>query len=140
MECGNCTVCCTLSVVLELNKKAGEHCFNCIDHGCKIYGKHPQVCKDFECAHLQAGTNIELRPDKCGVMFWKKNERIFCGAAMPGVPITDLALKQIASFKQQGYSVVLLKKGDKPHIELAKEHNEKEVYKEYINLLRDGNL
>lgn len=140
MECGDCTVCCTISVVSELNKKAWEHCFNCVDKGCRIYGKHPQVCKDFECAFLQGGTNIELRPDKCGVMFWKKNERIFCGANMTGLPITDLALKQIASFKQQGYSVVLLKKGDKPHIELAKGHDQEEIGKEYIDILTHGNL
>jgi len=140
MKCVECTVCCTLSVVSELNKKAWEQCFNCVNDGCKIYGNHPQVCKDFECAYLQGGKDIELRPDKCGVMFWKKSERIFCGASMPGIPITDLALKQIASFKNQGYSVVLLKMGEKPHIELAKGHNEKIVYKEYTDLLRNGNL
>ena len=123
MECGECTVCCTLSVVDELNKKAWERCFNCIGNGCSIYGKHPQVCKDFECAYLQGGNNIELRPDKCGVMFWKKSERIFCGAMMPGVPITDVVLKQIASFKNQGYSLVLLKIGEKPYIELSEGHN-----------------
>lgn len=140
MECGDCTVCCTLSVVLELNKKAGEHCFHCIDNGCEIYGKHPQVCKDFECAFLQGGTNIELRPDKCGIMFVKKNERIFSGMLVPDMSVSDLAKKQIASFKQQGYSVVLLKFGEKPHIELAKGHSRKEIYDEYINLLIDGNV
>jgi len=40
MECGDCTACCTLSVVEVLNKKAGEHCFHCINNGCDIYGKH----------------------------------------------------------------------------------------------------
>jgi hypothetical protein len=140
MECGDCTVCCTLSVVSELNKKAGEHCTHC-DKGCKIYGNHPQVCKDFECAYLQGGKNINLRPDKCGIMFFKKNERIFCGILVPDTPIDDLAFKQIVSFKNQGYSVILLKLGEKqPHIELAKGHNEKEIYQEYINLLRNGNL
>lgn len=140
MECGECTVCCTLSVVKELNKKAWEQCFHCVNNGCEIYGNHPKVCKDFECAYLQGGNNIELRPDKCGVMFWKKSERIFCGASMPGIPTTDLALKQIASFKNQGYSVVLLKMGEKPHIELAEGHDEKIIYKEYTDLLRNGNL
>lgn len=140
MECGDCTVCCTLSVVKELNKKAGEHCFNCVNNGCKVYGKHPQVCKDFECAYLQGGNNIELRPDKCGVMFWKKSDRIFCGSAMPGLPITDVALKQIASFKQQGYSVVLLKIGEEIHIELAEGHDKETIYKEYINILTNGNV
>ena len=141
MDCGECTVCCTLSVVSELNKKAGEHCFNCIDNGCSIYGKHPQVCKDFECAYLQGGNNIELRPDKCGVMFFKKNERIFCGTLIPDVQVTDVVKRQIASFKKQGYSVVLLKLGERPHIELAEGHNVEQVYKEYTDLLKqDGNI
>lgn len=144
MECGDCTVCCTLSVVKELKKKAGELCFNCVDNGCKVYGNHPQVCKDFECAYLQAGNDIELRPDKCGIMFVKKNERIFTGMLVPGMEISSTGIGQIVSFKEQGYSVVMLKIGEKPHIELAEGHNshlhEKEIYKEYINLLMNGNV
>ena len=140
MKCGECTVCCTLSVVEELNKKAGERCFNCIGNGCSIYEKRPQVCKDFECAYLQGGNNIELRPDKCGVMFWKKTETIFCGAMMPGITITDVALKQIVSFKNQGYSLVLLKIGEKPHIELSEGHDREQVIKEYISSLNHGNI
>jgi hypothetical protein len=140
MECGDCTACCTLSAVSELNKKAGEHCVHCINNGCAIYGKHPQVCKDFECAFLQGGTNIELRPDKCGVMFFKKSDRIFCGMPVPGVAVTDLAKGQINSFLGQGYSVVLLKIGERPHIKLAEGHDENEVYEEYMNLLTNGNV
>ena len=59
---------------------------------------------------------------------------------MPGLPITDVALKQIASFKQQGYSVVLLKIGEEIHIELAEGHDKETIYKEYINILTNGNV
>ena len=138
MECGDCTVCCTLSVVSELNKKAGEHCIYCINNGCDIYGDHPQVCKDFECAYLQGGNNIELRPDKCGIMFFKKSERIFCGMAVPGTSITDWAKGQIASSNKQGYSVVLLKLGEKPHIIPTKGYDSRKVYREYVNTLVNG--
>ena len=140
MECGECTVCCTLSVVSELNKKAGEHCLHCVNNGCEIYGKHPQVCKDFECAYFQGGTSIEFRPDKCGIMFLKKTERIFSGMLVPDMPVSDLAMKQIVSFKHQGYSVVMLKLGEKLHFELAEGHDKKEIHDEYINLLTNGNL
>lgn len=140
MECGDCTACCTLSVVPELNKKAWEQCSLCVNNGCGIYGKHPQVCKDFECAFLQSGVNPELRPDRCGVMFFKKSETIFCGALVPGVEVSGSAKGQIASFKAQGYSVVLLKQGMKPHIELADGHNADEVYKEYVNGVIHGNV
>jgi len=139
-ECGDCTVCCTLSVVKELNKKVGEACKLCISNSCSIYGNHPQVCKDYECAYLQAGGNIELRPDKCGVMFSKKSDRIFSAMLVPDVPITDLAMKQIVSFNKQGYSVVMLKLGEERHIELAEGHDRETINKEYINLLVDGNV
>ena len=104
MECGECTVCCTLSVVKELNKKVGEACKLCISNSCSIYGNHPQVCKDYECAYLQAGNNIELRPDKCGIMFSKRNERIFSGMIVPEMEISNAGIEQIISFKKQGYS------------------------------------
>ena len=136
MACGECTVCCTLSVVEELDKKAGETCKHCISNSCGIYGQHPEVCKDFECAYLESKiTNVELRPDNCNVMFFKKSDRIFTGAVVPDKPITDIAIKQIESFKQQGYSVVMLKLFKKPHIEVAEGHNKEEIWKEYINSL-----
>lgn len=139
--CGECTVCCTLSVVKELDKKVGETCKLCVaKKGCSIYGKHPEVCKTFECAYLQAGANIELRPDKCGIMFVKKSDRIFTGMMVPGVPMTDMAVKQIISFKQQGYSVVMLKIGEKPHIEVADAHSAQAIHEEYGNILVNGNV
>jgi hypothetical protein len=140
-NCGECTVCCTLSVVEELGKGVGETCGHCIlKKGCGIYNKRPKVCKEYECAYLQAGGNIELRPDKCGVMFSKKSDRIFSGMLVPDVPITDLAMKQIVSFNKQGYSVVMLKLGEERHIELAEGHDRETINKEYINLLVDGNV
>lgn len=140
MQCGDCTVCCTLSVVPDFNKKAGETCLHCKNNGCSIYKKRPQVCKDFECAYLQGGTNIELRPDKCGIMFFKKSDRIFCGALVPDTPVTDMAKAQIAAFKKQGYSVVLLKLFEKPFLDVAEGHNEQEIWKEYINLVMNGHV
>ena len=140
-ECGECTVCCTLSVVEELNKGAGEDCKLCKNNGCSIYGKHPQVCKDFECAYLQGVADIELRPDKCGIMFFKKSDRIFTGALVPGVPVTNVAKGQIDAFNQQGYSVILLNLEEKkPLIKLANGHNEQEIFYEYLNLLKNGKI
>ena len=140
MECGECTVCCTVCVVEELDKKAGDNCINCENNSCKIYGEHPQTCKEFECAYYQGGKNIELRPDKCGIMFYKKSEKIFTGIMVPNKKPTSLAKEQISSFNKQGYSVVMLKIGEKPHIFLADGHNNKEIYKEYIGGLTIGDL
>ena len=140
MECGDCTACCTLSVVEALNKKAGVECSFCTNNRCEIYGDHPQECKDFECAYLQGGNNIELRPDKCGIMFLKKNYRIFTAMLVPGIPISDKVKEQIAYFTKQGYSVVLLKLGEKPHIIPSRDHVISEIYTEYVNLLIHGNV
>ena len=73
-------------------------------------------------------------------MFFKKSDTIFCGTLVPGKRVTDLAKGQIGHFKQQGYSVVLLKIGEKPHIEVAEGHNKEEIYKDYISILRNGNV
>jgi len=139
MECGNCTVCCTVCVIPELNKKAGEHCVNCSGTNCKIWGDHPQTCKEFECAYYQGGNNIELRPDKCGIMFYKRSDRIFIGVVVPDTKVTDLAKAQIASFNKQGYSVIMMKLGENPHIILAEGHTAKEIEEEHRRIL-NGNL
>lgn len=140
MECGDCTACCILSFVKELDKKAGEKCIHCVNNGCQIYGNHPQSCKDFKCAYLQAGKTVELRPDKCGMMFFKKNEQIFVGAYVPDKEITDMAKGQVQSLKEQGYSVVLLKVGERPFILPTEGRRQSEVYEEYIKMLEDGNV
>lgn len=137
-NCGNCSVCCTVCVVPDFDKKAGEHCIK-NGNGCQVYGNHPQVCKDFECAYYQGGNDLELRPDKCGVMFFKKNERIFCGVVNPDKAPTALARGQVSSLNDQGYSVVMMKIGEKVHIMLANNHDAKEIYSEYVGIL-NGNL
>lgn len=140
-KCGECTVCCTLSVVEELNKKAFDACSLCKNNGCSIYGKHPQVCKDFKCAYLESGTdNISLRPDKCNVMFVKKSDRIFVGTVFPNKLITNTARGQIESFNKQGYSVILLKEKQRPFMRLAEGHIKEEIYNEYLMSLKNGNL
>lgn len=140
MNCGECTVCCTLSVVPELEKGVGEECVFCKNSKCSIYGKHPQVCKDFKCAYLEAGIDNALRPDKCGIMFVKKNDRIFTGMKVPDVPLTAAAKGQILAFTGQGFSVVLLALGEKANIVLAPGHDMISIKEEYKNLLKNGNL
>ena len=140
MECGECTVCCTLSVVPELGKSAGITCIHCFDNKCNIYGEHPKSCKEFECAWLQGDNSIELRPDNCGTMFVKKNEHIFSGIVVPGTQVTETAKGQIESFLSQGYSVVMLKLGERPFVIPANGRSKIEVFKEYVDLLKRGNL
>lgn len=73
MSCGDCTACCTLMAVVELDK---PRCVSCkhLDKGCGIYATRPQSCREFECIWLQTQKTSapwpkRLRPDRCGVMF-----------------------------------------------------------------------
>ena len=141
-RCGECTVCCTVSVVEAIGKKAWETCKYCSNNSCDIYGDHPDQCKEFECAYLQSGTdNVELRPDKSNVMFFKKSERIFVGVVVPGKVATRTGIDQILSFNQQGYSVILLRQFGKLLIAPTTEHNPKDIRGEYLGILKEhGNV
>jgi hypothetical protein len=73
--CGDCTVCCTLTFVPELNKVEGVTCINC-DNGCSIYENRPTSCRGFSCAWLSGNIPEELRPDKVGVMIEEYPEMV----------------------------------------------------------------
>ena len=66
-SCGDCTACCSVFVIDELQKPKNTLCSNC-KGGCSIYQSRPQTCKDYKCAYLVGGWNEALRPDKCGVI------------------------------------------------------------------------
>lgn len=74
-HCGTCTACCRTFAVPTLNKPAGKWCQHCaIGKGCTIYEQRPKPCLNYECLWLQSqrqpnGLDIELRPDKCKVVF-----------------------------------------------------------------------
>jgi len=48
MECGECTLCCTLCEIVELNKPAGEKCIHCTSK-CTIYEDRPFAFKEISC-------------------------------------------------------------------------------------------
>ena len=70
--CGECTMCCKLLTIRELDKPAGEWCKSAHPgKGCGIYATRPQVCREFECMWLQEDSMPEeLRPDKSHVILW----------------------------------------------------------------------
>ena len=105
MECGECTACCTAFPVKRLGKEAFTDCKHC-DKGCNIQDTKPDECRNFNCAYIQSKIDdINLRPDKCGVIFEKvDNENFFC-TMVRGVEITALAQGQMDSFVKQGYTV-----------------------------------
>lgn len=68
--CGDCTVCCFVGGVPELDKPAHSHCQYCWVSGCDLFGKpdRPKVCVDFCCSWLRGAGFPEDRPDTSGVM------------------------------------------------------------------------
>ena len=65
--CGTCTLCCTLTLVPELNKPERVTCEHC-DNGCRIYEGRPKACSDYQCAWLAGEMSEFMRPDLSHVM------------------------------------------------------------------------
>lgn len=138
MRCGACKACCELFPIVEIGKPAGKLCPHYCD-GCSIHETKPKSCAEYDCAYLQSEDAPEsLRPDRCGIVFTKKSDRIFSGILVPGVEVTDMAKRQINSFLDQGYSVVLLADGRRPHVMAADNLDPKSVYAEYVGVLSDN--
>lgn len=79
--CGGCTFCCRAPAIDVLDKPAGAMCKHQCG-GCKLQQNKPLVCRVFECDWLksQKGEGLrmspELRPDRCGVMFVRRDDVI----------------------------------------------------------------
>lgn len=139
-RCGDCNGCCSLFPVEEINKPRNTLC-QYWDNGCTIYDKRPQACRDYDCGYIQGkGISEKLRPDKCGIIFSKRSERIFTGSLIPLIDVTEEAKKQVYSFSKQGFSVILFSV-DEPtiHIVLSEGHNEQSIKEEYTRLI-NGNV
>jgi hypothetical protein len=107
MECGECTLCCNMLSIKELEKPVNTDCIYC-DHGCEIHGNHPKECSEFNCMYVQVtDIGIELRPDKCKVIFEKMTDDLIIGTLDARHEITIEAKAQIRAFLDEGYTVKL---------------------------------
>jgi hypothetical protein len=51
--CGDCTLCCKVMAIEELEKPAGAWCGHCEPGtGCRIYAQRPAECRTFDCLWL----------------------------------------------------------------------------------------
>ena len=68
-HCGECTACCTILGVPELEKPRYTACEHDTGKSCGIYEKRPGSCRSFKCVWLQGLVPIEERPDKTGIIW-----------------------------------------------------------------------
>jgi hypothetical protein len=68
--CGDCTVCCTIFGIVELNKPEHVQCKHLRGTRCDIYEQRPRECAEYFCGWRQGlVTGVERRPDQWGVVF-----------------------------------------------------------------------
>ena len=131
MECEGCTLCCKLLNVDWMDSPAGELCRECDEgKGCKIYDKAPKDCLEFKCAYNQMEkASINLRPDKCNVIFERIND-VFIGTVDPDKNyFQDVVEGQINSFLNEGFSIIMFNiKESKPIIIPSDKHTKEEVW------------
>jgi hypothetical protein len=53
-QCGQCSLCCKLLHVVELNKPANQWCGHCKpgSGGCTIHAKRPNICREYFCGWM----------------------------------------------------------------------------------------
>ncbi len=105
-ECNDCTLCCLMLEIPELDKKAGEVCKYCEpEKGCKIYPTRPKSCREFRCMYHQMETCREdVRPDKSNVIWEKVNDNIIFGTQHKEYNLTKSAENQIQDFGSKSQS------------------------------------
>ena len=74
--CGTCSICCKIVAVSDLNKPAHQWCVHNVPHkGCGIWGKHPEVCKAWQCGWiLMPQLDEQWKPERCGFIIRNRYE------------------------------------------------------------------
>lgn len=96
--CGECTLCCQILDIPELNKPPGPFCPHCAAKGgCGIYATRPKVCRDYECDWLRdRDLGPLLKPSRTGVILMEEadTER-FLAVCHPDRPMDWLKNKHV---------------------------------------------
>lgn len=67
-RCAQCTACCEVLAVAEIDKPEGERCAHQCRRGCRIYTTRPATCRDYSCAWLSGLGKAADRPDRLGLV------------------------------------------------------------------------
>ena len=127
-NCGTCTLCCKLPQIPSVESPIGVYCKHCVpDVGCKIYHVRPEECREFQCMWSQMEyAGVEMRPDKCHIVFEKVTDNIIFGRLDDGYILSPLVLGQLHAFRNEGFSVLIFR-GEESICFLAEGHTEEYV-------------
>lgn len=129
MKCGDCTLCCKLCEIEEVDSLANEWCKYCDPKGCMIYEVRPESCRIFKCVWRQMeNAHVDLRPDISKVMWEKVFDDVLCGHVHPDYEINKLVQRQISAFLKEGLSVVVKRKKTRPVIFKAESANANDIW------------
>ena len=67
--CGECTLCCYITLVPEIGKKRYVQCPQCSGDKCSIYSTRPDACRKYSCRWASEEWEESLWPNKCHTIF-----------------------------------------------------------------------
>jgi len=73
-RCGECTACCTVLGVEELEKPAYTPCSQICGAGCQVYKNRPTTCRTYSCAWKIGALPDEFFPPRAGFIVDTTNE------------------------------------------------------------------
>ena len=119
--CGDCTECCTVLPIQEIQKHAGKTCENCVlSKGCSIYATRPKSCVNFNCNYLvESSVPSVMRPDKSGIIFEFITENVMLGTrrfSRLDAWQDDATLKYMRGLNVRGVSIILTSFSNAPKL------------------------
>lgn len=116
--CGDCTLCCKLMSVVEIQKPRASWCPHVAGdkHGCTIYADRPAPCEHWACGWWRSQRSAnplppQLRPDRCHVVINQDPKGITWLHVDPDYSEAwrKAAKRQPATLQQQGIGDLLNK-------------------------------
>ena len=102
-HCGECTICCAVMPVTELQKPEYTACSYCTTTGCTVYESRPLTCRGWSCEWWtgRLGLTEEQRPDKLGLLFSFHPRFIVAHECQPGSALNPEAIEVLNRLKGQ---------------------------------------